>query len=150
MKTSTALTGLIFFLEVLGILLFVLCGYTIFSILSTVNPSGGGQIPISIDTKTQTATLTYTSKPTNSGFLPANLNIGFGLNLGDESYSAKNVTTVYMGQGKQSEVSLTLKVPLAKLEEYVGGKGTLEIYTSVNTLYGLVKIDYNALTKGGQ
>jgi hypothetical protein len=117
--------------------------------MSTVSPSGGGQIPVVVDEATQVATLTYASEPKNGGLLPVKLGIGFGMTLSDGSYSVKNVTTVSLQPGEQRGVSLTLKVPLARLQQYSDGNGTLDIYTSFSTLSDLVRLDYNALAEGG-
>ena len=129
--------------------LFLLCGQAIYSMLITVSPTGGGQIPVDVDEGTQIATLTYASTPRNSGLLAVKLDIGFGISLSDGSYSVKNVTMVYLQPGQQKEMNLTLKVPLAKLQQYADSKVTLDIYTSFSTLNGLVRLDYNALAEGG-
>jgi hypothetical protein len=149
MKTSRVLGALLVVLEVASIGLFLVCGQTIFSMLSTVTPSGGGQIPVVVDAATQIATLTYASAPRNGGLLPVKLGIGFGITLSDGSYSVKNVTTVNLQPGEQRDVSLTLKVPVARLQQYANGNGTLNIYTSFSTLSDLVRLDYNALAEGG-
>ncbi len=149
MKTSRVLGALLAVLEVASIGIFLVCGQTIFSMMGTVSPSGGGQIPVDIDEVTQVATLTYETQPKNGGLLPVKLGIGFGITLANGSYSVKNVTTVDLQPGEQKGVSLTLRVPLARLQEYAEGNGTLDIYTSFSTLYGLARLDYNALAEGG-
>ena len=149
MKTSRLLGALLIVLEVASIGLFLVCGQTIFSMMGTVSPSGGGQIPVVVDEATQVATLTYDAAPKNGGLLPVKLGIGFGITLSDGSYTVKNVTTVSLQPGEQWGVSLTLKVPMARLQQYANGAGTLDIYTSYSTLYDLVRLDYNALAEGG-
>lgn len=149
MKTSQVLWVLLLVLEVVSIGLFLLCGQAIYSMLSTVSPSGGGQIPVDVDEAAQIATLTYASMPRNGGLLAVKLDIGFGITLSDGSYSAKNMTTVNLKPGEQRDVRLTLKVPVAKLQQYADAKGTLDIITSFSTLNNLVKLDYNARAEGG-
>ncbi|MCX6649679.1 MAG: hypothetical protein NTV61_09895 [Candidatus Bathyarchaeota archaeon] len=148
MKTSKLLGVALIVLEVASVALFLVCGQTIFSLLGTVTP-GGGEIPVSIDQQTQIATLTFTFTPRNSGLIAANVNVGFGVTLTDGSYSVKNTTTVNLPPGTQEAISLTIKVPVEKLQEYANAKGTLDIYTSIRTLNDLVKLDYNAKSEGG-
>ena len=135
-------------LEVAGIGLFLLCGQTIFSQLGTVTPSGGGEIPVKVDQQTQVASLTFTFTPRNGGLIAARLNLGFGLSLTDGSFLAKNITTVYLATGAQENISLTLKVPVEKLQAYSDAKDSLEIYTSIFTLNDLVRLE-NERSEGG-
>lgn len=149
MKTSRLLGAALIVLEVAGVVLFLLCGQTIYSLMGTVTPSGGGEIPVVINPHTNVATLTFTFTPRNGGLLAARVDVGFGVTLKDGSYSAKNMTSVYLPPGAQDSVSLTINVPVEKLQEYAEAKGTLDIYTSIRTLNDLVRLDYNAKTEGG-
>lgn len=149
MKKSRLLGAALIVLEVAEVVLFLLCGQTIFSLMGTVTPSGGGEIPVVINQQTKVATLTFTFTPRNSGLLAARVDVGFGVTLKDGSYSAKNMTSVYLPPGAQASVSLTINVPMEKLQEYTEAKGTLDIYTSIRTLNDLVRLDYNAKTEGG-
>jgi len=128
--------------------LFLLCGSTIFSLIGTVTP-GGGEIPVEVDEQAQIATLTFTFTPKNSGYLDATVDVGFGVTLTDGSYSVKNTTSIYLPPGVERDVSLTLRVPVDKLRDYADAKGTLDIYTSIRTLNGLVGLSYNAFSEGG-
>jgi hypothetical protein len=148
LKASRILGILLIVIEVASIALFLLCGSTIFSLMSTVTP-GGGEIPIEVDETTQTATLTFTFTPRNGGYLDATVNVGFGVTLSDGSYSAKNTTSINLPPGVEKDVSLTLRVPVEKLREYADAKGTLDIYTSIRTLNGLVSLEFNAFSEGG-
>ena len=149
MKTSRVLGVLLLVLEVVGIGLFLLCGQTIFSVLGTVTSSGGGEIPIDVDRQTQVATLTFTFSPRNGGLIASRVNLGFGVSLTDGSFSVKNTTSVYLSPGAQEIVTLTIKVPMAKLRDYSIAKGSLDIYTSILTLNDLVRFEYNAKSEGG-
>ena len=149
MKASSALGLVILTAEVAGIALFLLCGQTIYSTLGTLAPDGGGEIPVSVDERTQVATLTYTVTPGNGGLLATRLRIGFGLTLVDGSYSARNDTSTLLQPGGSSEVRLTLKVPASKLRQFADGGGRLEVYTSLSTLNDLVTLGLNARTVGG-
>ena len=149
MKTSRLLGVALIILEVAGIALFLVCGQTTFSLLETVMPNGSGEIPISVDQQTQIATLTFTFTPRNSGLIAANVNVGFGVTLTDGSFTVKNATTIYLPPGAEKDVSLTIRVPVDKLQAYADAKGTLDIYTSIRTLNDLVRLDYNAKSEGG-
>jgi hypothetical protein len=149
LKSSRVIGALLLNLQVAGIGVFLLCGQTIFSLLSTVTPSGGGEIPVEVDQQTQVATLTFTFTPRNGGLIAARLNLGFGVSLTDGSFSAKNTTSVYLPPGAQENISLTLKVPVEKLQAYSYTKGSLDIYTSILTLNDLVRLDENVKSEGG-
>ena len=149
MKTSQLLGAVLIILEVASVALFLICGQTMFSLMGTVAPSGGGEIPVVVDEQTQIATLTFKCTPENRGFIAASVNIGFCVTLIDGSYSAKNTTKVYLPSGTQEDVSLTIKVPVEKLREYTDAKGTLDVYTSIRTLNDLVRLDYNSRIEGG-
>lgn len=148
MKASRLLGFLLIAIEVASVALFLLCGSTIFSLIGTVTP-GGGEIPVAVDEETQVATLTFTFTPKNSGYLDATIDVGFGVTLTDGSYSVKNTTSIYLPPGGERDVSLTLRVPVEKLKAYADAKGTLDIYTSIRTLNGLVSLNYNAFSEGG-
>ena len=148
MKTSSVLGAVLLILELGSVALFLVCGQTIFSLLGTVT-GGGGEIPVVIDNEAQVATLTFTFAPRNGGLLAAIVGVGFGVTFTDGSYSVKNSTTVYLPPGEGEEVSLSIKVPLDKLQEYADANGTLDIYTSIKTLNDIVRLDYNAKTEGG-
>ena len=148
MKTSQILGIVLIILEITSVALFLVCGQTIFSLLGTV-AGEGGEIPVIVDQKTQIATLTFTFTPKNSGLIAANVIMGFGITLTDGSFSVKNQTTVSLPPGTQQSVSLNIKVPVEKLQEYADAKGTLNIYTSIRTLNDLVKLDYNSKNEGG-
>jgi hypothetical protein len=147
LKTSQLLGVVLIILEFTSIALFLVCGQTIFSVLGTV--TGGGEIPVVVDDKTNIATLTFTFTPKNGGLIAANVNLGFGVTLTDGSFSVKNETTVSLPPGTQQNISLKIKVPVEKLQEYTNAKGTLDIYTSIRTLNDLVKMDYNSKSEGG-
>ncbi len=148
MKASRALGFVVLILEVASIGLFLVCGQTIFSIMGTV-ASGGGELPIVEDPQTQTATLTFTFTPRNTGLLAVNLDVGFGLTMTDGSFTTKNTTTVSLQPGAGTDVSLSLKVPMAVLQEYSNAGGTFDIYTSIRTLNDVVRLDFNAKSEGG-
>ena len=135
-------------LEVVGLGLFLICGQTIFQLMDSVKPSGGN-IPVSIDEPTQIATITYTFTPHNTGYLAARMNLGFGLTITDGSFTVKNTTSVYLTPGEQQKVDLSIKVPVAKLQEYANAKGTVDLYTGIITLNELVRIEYNSIAEGG-
>jgi hypothetical protein len=149
LKASNALGLILLTTEVAGIVLFLLCGQTIYSTLRTLTPDGEGKIPISVDERTQVATLTYTSTPSNGGILATRLRISLGLTLDDDSYSARNDTSTLLQPGDSSEVKLTLKIPASKLKQFTDGYGRLEVYTSLSTLNDLVTLGLNAKTVGG-
>jgi hypothetical protein len=148
LKASRLLGFVLLAIEVASMALFLLGGSTIFSLMGTVTP-GGGEIPVVIDEETQVATLTFTFTPRNGGYIDAMVDVGFGVTLTDGSYSVKNTTSVYLKPGVEEDISLTLRVPVEKLREYADAKGTLDIYTSIRTLNGLVGLDYNAFSEGG-
>jgi hypothetical protein len=148
LKTSRLLGVVLIVLEFTSVALFLVCGQTIFSLLGTV-AGGGGEIPVVVDQQTQIATLTFTFTPKNGGLIAANINVGFGVTLTDGSFSVKNQTTISLPSGTQQSVSLNIKVPVDKLQEYANAKGTLDIYTSIRTLNDLVKLDYNSKNEGG-
>jgi len=135
-------------MQAAGIGLFLLTGQTIISLIETLAPSGE-KIPVDINKATQIATLTYMSSPNNRGFLDATVQIGFGLELNDGSYSSRNSTTLHLLPGARGEVSLTLRVPVSVLSTYSDAKGYLGIYTNVRTLGSLAGIEYDALAEGG-
>jgi hypothetical protein len=149
LKPFRLIGALLLILEVAGIGLFLLCGQTIFSLLGTVTPSGGGEIPVKVDQQTHVATLTFTFTPRNGGLIAARLNLGFGLSLTDGSFLAKDTTSLYLAPGAQENISLTLNVPVEKLQAYSDAKGSLEIYTSIFTLNDLVRLDENKKAEGG-
>jgi hypothetical protein len=148
LKTSQLLGTVLIILEIASIGLFLVCGQTIFSLLSTVT-GGGGTIPIDVDQQSQIATLTFTFAPRNDGLIPANVDVGFGITITNGSYTVKNMTTINLPPGTQREAILTIKVPLEKLQAYADAKGTLDIYTSIRTLNDLVRLEYNAKSEGG-
>lgn len=148
MKASRALGIVILILEVASVGLFLVCGQTIFSIMGTVTP-GGGELPVVEDPQTQTATLTFTFTPRNTGMLAANVEVGFGLTTTDGSFETKNTTTVSLQPGAGREVPLSIRVPLTVLQDYSNAGGTLDIYTSIRTLNDLVRLDYNVKSEGG-
>jgi hypothetical protein len=135
-------------LEIAGIGLFLVCGQTIFSLMDSVTPTGGN-LPVKVDEPTQIATITFTFTPHNTGYLAAKMNLGFGLTLTDGSFTTKNTTTLYLSPGSQQNVDLSIKVPVAIMQEYANAKGSLDIYTSIITLNDLVRIDYNSMSEGG-
>ena len=149
MKASNALGLLILTSEIALIVLFLLCGQTIYSTLRTLTPDSEGEIPISVDERTQVATLTYTSNPSNGGLLATRLRIGLGLILDDGSYSARNDTSTILQPGDSGEVKITLKIPVSKLRQFADGYGRLEVYTGLSTLNDLVTLGLNAKTVGG-
>ncbi len=148
-KRSRAIAVVLLVIQAASIGLFLLWGLTTLTILMTVSPSGGGQIPVVVDKAGQTATLTFTSSPRNGGLLPADVSVGFGVSLADGSYDNRNSTSVYLPPGGSGEVSLSLKVPVSVLNIYADAKGHLGIYTNVRTLWGLATLEYDALTEGG-
>jgi hypothetical protein len=148
LKTSQLLSVVLIIIEVTSVALFLVCGQTIFSVMGTV-AGGGGVIPVVVDDKMNIATLTFKFTPKNGGLIAANVNVGFGVTLTDGSFSVKNETTVSLPPGSQQNISLKIKVPVDKLQEYANAKGTLDIYTSIRTLNDLVRMDYNAKSDGG-
>jgi hypothetical protein len=149
LKASSALGLIILTAEITGIALLLLCGQTIYSTLRTLTPDGEGEIPVSVDERTQVATLTYTSTPSNGGFLATRLRVGLSLALDDGSYSARNDTSTLLQPGGSSEVKLTLKVPVSTLRQFADGYGRLEVYTSLSTLNDLVTLGLNSKSVGG-
>ena len=135
-------------LEVVGVGLFLVCGQTIFSLMGSVTPTGGN-LPVVVDEPTQIATITFTFTPHNTGYLAARMNLGFGFTLTDGSFMVRNTTTLYLTPGSQYTVDLSIKVPVAKIQEYANAKGTLDTYTSIITLNDFVRIDYNSMAEGG-
>jgi hypothetical protein len=148
LKTSRLLGVVLIILEITSVALFLISGQTVFSLLGTV-AGGGGEIPVIINQQTQIATLTFTFTPKNSGLIAADVNMGFGVTLTDGSFSVKNQTILSLPPGVQKSVSLDIKVPVGKLQEYADAKGTLDIYMSIRTLNDFVKLDYNVKTEGG-
>jgi hypothetical protein len=148
LKTSRLLGALLIVIEVASVALFLLCGQTIFTLLSTMTPRGS-EVPVVVDEKTGVATITFTFTPRNGGYLAATVDVGFGVTLTDGSYSVKNTTSIYLPPGVEKDVSLSIHVPVEKLKEYADAKGTLDVYTSIRTLNDLVRLDYNALAEGG-
>ncbi len=148
MKASRALGIVILILEVASVGLFLVCGQTIFSIMGTVTPRGG-ELPVVEDHQTQTAMLTFTFTPRNTGMLAANVEVGFGLTMTDGSFETMNTTTVSLQPGAERELSLSIRVPLAALQEYSNSGGTLDIYTSIKTLNDIVRLDYYVKSEGG-
>lgn len=148
LKTSRALGFVILILELASVGLFLVCGQTIFSIMGTATP-GGGELPVLEDQETQTALITFTFTPRNTGLLAANLEMGFGMTITDGSFDTKNTTTVNIQPGAGREVSLSIRVPIEVLQRYANGGGTLDIYTSIRTLNDIVGLNYNVKSEGG-
>ncbi len=149
MKASNALGLIILTAEIAGIVFFLLCGQTIYSTLRTLSPDSEGEIPVSVDERTQVATLTYTSTPSNGGLLATRLRLSLGLTLDDGSYSARNDTSTLLQPGDSGKVKITLKIPVSKLRQFADGYGRLEVYMSLSTLNDLVTLGLNAKTGGG-
>jgi hypothetical protein len=149
LKASGALGLIILTAEVTSIALLLICGQTMYSTLRTLTPGSGGEIPVTVDERTQVATLTYTSTPSNGGLLATRLRLGFGLTLDDGSYSARNDTSTLLQPGGSSEVKLTLKIPASMLKQLADGYGRFEVYSSLSTLNDLVTLGLNAKTVGG-
>jgi hypothetical protein len=147
LKASNVLGVALLITEIVSIGLFLVCGQTIFSIIGSVAP-GSGQIPVVEDQATQTASLTFTFSPRNNGLLAVDLDLGFGLTLSDGSYTLKNTTTVSLNPGAGRDVSLSIRVPIAVLQDYSNVGGTVDIYTSIGTLNGLVHLDYSSRSEG--
>jgi hypothetical protein len=98
-------------LEVASVALFLICGQTMFSLMGTVTPSGGGEIPVVVDEQTQIATLTFKCTPENRGFIAASVNIGFGVTLKDGSYSTRTLQKFTSHPGPKRTLSLQSRCP---------------------------------------
>jgi len=148
MKASRVLGIVILILEVASLGLFLICGQTIFSIMGTATP-GGGELPVVEDPQSQTAILTFTFTPRNTGMLTANVEVGLGLTMNDGSFETMNKTTANLKPGVGRNVSLSIRVPLEALREYSNAGGTLDIFTSIKTLYDIIRLDYIVKSEGG-
>jgi hypothetical protein len=147
-KTSKIISVLVIVLQVGGFVLFAACGQTIFSILTT-SFQQGGQVPFSLDPKTNIATLMFTLEPQNCGYLESKVTLGVRVTSDTMTLTEGNSTTITLPPGASKKTTLVLKIPYERLQLYSEGRGSLELTANVQTLYGLASMDYRMQIKGG-
>ena len=134
MKASEALNATVWIIQVGTLLLFVLAGYTIYSVLSTVS-TDSAQIQIQADISTGYATISFRSTPTNSGPLNTKLTMALYFESPTGLKIANTSESVELGPGVRQVLSLSLKVRMKDLEGFNNADGSfLGLIMEIKTL----------------
>jgi len=140
LKVSRALGIGILIFQVLTLIILVLALHTIGSVLSSALSGDTIKLNININQSTGDKMLTLNAKPSNGGYLGANVYIDLSVLDDDGVIIARNSTSVYIGPGGKASLVLSLVVTKDDALRYnlTQGGGFVEITFRIRTLADFV------------
>ena len=137
--------------QVLTLIVLGLTLHTVFSVLSNAMIGNTFKLDTQIDQSTGDRKLTLNARPTNGGFLGANMYLELGVLNEDGEYVTRNSTSAYLGSGEQRTLALNLVITKDEALKYniTEGSGFLEITFRIRTLADLVGFQNTMKVKAG-